>query len=204
MTQPKTRRALLTLVVIGAVGAVASFGVFSAFSSSTTNTGNQFSAGTVAIGSNDAGQAMFNNVIDAKPTVTVNKCITVTYTGSLPSTVKLYTTDGPLGSLAQYVNVTITPGSFTGGPPAFPSCTGFTASGSAVYSGTLSNFQSTDNSFANGVSLAGPSASAWSRNDSVVYDFAYTVADNNSANSQVYASPLTTGSHSYKFEAQNN
>lgn len=203
MTQTsRTRKVLLTMLVVGAVGAIASFGVFSAFSSSTTNSGNEFRAGTVVLTSNDGGQPMYSNVTNNKPGTAVTRCITVAYSGSLASNVRLYTTDASLGSLAQYVDVTVTPGHFTSGPPAYPSCTNWTADGSAVYSGTLANFQATKNSFANGVTLAGPSASTWSNSDSIAYQFSYTVEDNNSANGG--ATALTTGVHSFKFEAQNN
>lgn len=196
----KARKLLLTLLVLGIAGSALSVGVFSAFSDSTSNTGNQFTAGSVTIGDNDANAAMFNNVTGGKPGAanTVQRCIKVTYSGSLDSDVKLYTTDASLGTLAPYVDVTIEKGSFPGAPPANFGCTGYVAdSGGAIYTGTLSNFRSTYNSWANGLGHNPGSATKWVQNDSLVYRFAYTVQDNNSAQG------LTTGLHSFTWEARN-
>ncbi|HEX8067983.1 MAG TPA: TasA family protein [Thermoleophilaceae bacterium] len=194
----RTRKLLLTLMVVGVAASVVAVGVFSAFSSTTSNSGNQLTAGTVAIGDNDAGAAMFNNVTGGKPGTTIQRCITVTYTGSLDSDVRLYTTDASSGTLAPYVDVTIEPGSYSGAPPAFPSCTGFTAdSGGAIYTGTLANFRTTKNSYANGVVDNPGSSTKWAQNDAVVYRVSYTVQDTNAAQG------LTTGSHSFTWEARN-
>ena len=71
------------------------------------------------------------------------KCITVTYTGSLSSAVKLYRSSftGGSGNLDTQVDLAVTKG--TGG--AFADCSGFTpaATGSNVYSGKLSDFPAT-------------------------------------------------------------
>ena len=55
----RTGKILATCAVIGAAGAFAGIATFSAFSSSTTNSGNSFAAGSVTIGDNDAGSAMY-------------------------------------------------------------------------------------------------------------------------------------------------
>jgi len=55
----KTRKFLMSLVVLALLGSLAAFGVFAAFSSTTTNSGNSFAAGTVAIADNDAGSALY-------------------------------------------------------------------------------------------------------------------------------------------------
>jgi predicted ribosomally synthesized peptide with SipW-like signal peptide len=200
----RARKALLSLLVVGAVGAVVSAGAFSAFSSSSTNSGNEFKAGTVVLGSNDGGQPMYAGVSAVKPGQQVTRCIAVAYTGSLTSDVHLYTTDSSIGALGKYVDVTVTPGHWTGSAPTFPGCTGFASNGAAAYSGTLENFQQTKNSYANGVALSGPATSYWATGNTVVYQFSYTLQDNNSANSSDPNTPLTTGLHSFKFEAQSN
>ena len=114
-------KVLLTALCVGALGSLAAMGVFGAFSSTTTNAGNTITAGTVAIADNDAGAAMYS-LTAAKPGESVSKCIKVTYTGSLDADVHIYTTS-TIGSLGQYVELTITPGTQT--TPSFPSCTGF-------------------------------------------------------------------------------
>jgi hypothetical protein len=141
-------KVLLTVLCVGALGSLAAMGVFGAFSATTTNAGNTITAGTVTIGDNDGGPAMYA-VTAAKPGDSVTKCIKVTYTGSLDADVHIYTAS-TIGTLGQYVDLTITPG--TQASPTFPSCAGFTAdSGGAIYSGTLAAFGSGKNSFATGV-----------------------------------------------------
>lgn len=192
------RKVLLTLLVLGATGSVVAFSAFSAFSSTTSNPNNSFAAGTVNISDNDAGAALYS-VSNQKPLVTTDKCIKVTYTGSLDSDVKLYTTSS-LGSLAPYVNLTITPG--TQPTSTFPDCTGFVADGAALFNGTLSGFATAHNSYANGlVDTPGTVATKWVTSDAVVYKFSLTLQDNNAANGG--ASPLSTGTHAFTWEARN-
>jgi predicted ribosomally synthesized peptide with SipW-like signal peptide len=194
----RTRKILLTMLVLGLAGTFVSLGAFSAFSDTTSNTGNQFTAGNVAVGDNDANAAMFANVTGGKPGTAVQRCIKVTYSGSLDADVKLYTTDSSIGTLATYTDVTIEKGSYNGAPPAFPGCTNFLAdSGGTIYTGTLSNFRSTYSNYTNGIASNPGAAAKWVTNDSIVYRFTYTVQDNNSAQSQ------STGSHSFTWEARN-
>src|SRR4051812_43041880 len=116
----QARKVLLTLLVVGATGGLAAFGVYSAFSSTTSNAGNTFAAGTVTVGDNDVNAALYQ-LTNQKPGVTTDKCIKVTYTGSLDADVRLYTTDAiSAAGLGQYVNLTVTPG--TQASPSFPSC----------------------------------------------------------------------------------
>ena len=198
----RTKKILLTLLVVGCAGVVAALGVFAAFSSTTANQGNTVAAGTVALGDNDGGSNALYALSNAKPGSTTTKCIVVTYSGSLDASVKLYTTD-TIGSLGQYVDLTITPGSFPGAPPANMDCTGFDddASG-AIFNNTLQNFASTHNSWANGLADTPDGATAWDNsapNNSVVYQVTATVkstAPNSAQNTN-------TGSHAITWEAQN-
>lgn len=187
------RKVMLTLLVVGGVASLAGFGVFSAFSSTTTNPGNSFAAGSVNIADNDAGTALYN-VTNKKPGDTATGCIKVTYTGSLPATVKLYRSAFAGGSgLDTYLDVNVTRGTGTNAD-----CGDFTAaaSGSSVYTGTLNAFNT---SFASGISLSnGAGAGAWGQNDAVTYKFTVSLQDNNSANG------LTSGVHSFVWEAHNN
>jgi camelysin-like metallo-endopeptidase len=189
---------LLTFLLVGVLGGLAGLGVFGAFTSTTSNSNNSFASGTVVIGDNDANSALYS-VSNAKPGTTTSGCIKLTYTGSLASDVRIYTTS-TIGALGQYVDLSITPGTQTGSP-AFPSCTGFTAdSGGAIYSGTLQNFATTKNSYANGVvDYPGASATSWVTNDAVVYQFTATLQSGapDSAQGQ------TTGSHAFTWEARN-
>jgi hypothetical protein len=189
-------KALLTVLCIGALGSIVAMGVFGAFSATTTNAGNQITAGTVVIGDNDAGAAMYN-VTNAKPGEAVTKCIKVTYTGSIDADVHVYT-PSTIGSLGQYIDLTITPG--TQASPTFPSCTGFVAdAGGAIYTGTLQAFGTGKNSYATGiVDYPGGSATKWINNDSVVYQIAATLQSAAPESAQ----GLTTGSHTFTWEAR--
>lgn len=192
-----TRKALASLAVVGVMGAVGGWATWSAFSSTTSSSNNSFAAGTVQVADNSLGSFMYQ-VSNAKPGDSVTKCIKVTYSGTLDAAVKLYVS--PVGSVGQYVDMTITPGS---GSPTFPGCTGFTPdSGGSIYTGTLKSFADTYNSYANGfVDNPGTTATKWVANDSVVYQITLTLQDNNNANGG--AAALTTGSHSFTWEARN-
>ena len=194
----KTRKSLFTILVIGVIGTLAGVGTFSAFSSTTDNTGNTYAAGTVYLSDNDAGSAMYT-VSNQKPGDTVTKCIRLTYTGTLDADVKLYTTSS-VNALGGYVDLTIEKGSMPGGT-TFPNCTSF-SSESTIYSGTLSNFTTTKNSYANGIAAFPGAATKWAANDTLVYRFTLTLQDNNSANGGS-GGALTTGSHSFTWEARN-
>ena len=192
----KSRKVLITLVVVGLVGTVAGWASFSAFSSTTSNAGNSFAAGTVNIGDNDAGSAMYT-VSNQKPNDTLTQCIKVTYTGSLDASVKIYAS--AVDTVGTYISLTVTPGT---GSPTFPGCTGFTAdAGGAIYTGTLKGFADTYSSYATGLADNPGSATKWVTNDAVVYQFTLTLQDNNAANGG--SSALSTGTHSFTWEARN-
>jgi predicted ribosomally synthesized peptide with SipW-like signal peptide len=189
------RKILLTLLLIGATSALAGFGTFSAFSSTTTNSGNSFAAGTVFVDDNDAGGAMYA-VSNQKPGVSTQRCIKVTYGGTMPADVKLYTTSS-VGAVADYIDLTVEKGS---GNPTFPNCTGFTPE-ATVYTGELDDFTTAKNSYANGIAAFPGAQTQWNQNDTLVYRFTLTLQDDNNANGG--ATPLSTGSHAFTWEARN-
>jgi hypothetical protein len=188
------RKILLSLAVVGVVGAVAGAGAYSAFSKTTSNDNNTITAGTVTIGDNDANAAAYS-LPTAKPGDSAQKCIKVTFTGNLPSTVKLYRS-AFVGSTALESNVDLT---ITKGTGVATDCSDFVA-GTAVYAtAALGSFSGT--SFANGIALTNQTGSAtWSANDAVTYRITGTLQA--AAPSTVQG--LTTGTHSFVWEAQNN
>jgi predicted ribosomally synthesized peptide with SipW-like signal peptide len=194
----RSRKILLSAVIVGILGIIGGAAAFSAFSSST-QTSNTFTAGTVAVGANDAGSALYS-LANTKPGDTATSCIKVTYTGTLDSDVRLYAPD-TIGALGPYLTLTITPG--TQASSTFPSCTGFNADPAGpLYSGTLAAFQTAHSGWNNGMSTYPASATKWVTGDAVVYQFTLTLQDNNAANAG--SSPgLTTGAHRFTFEARN-
>ena len=190
---PRTKSLLRSLLVIGAAGAVAGFGTFSAFSSSTENPGNKIETGTVALSDNDAGAALYD-VTGAKAGDTVDRCITVTYSGDLDADVKLYLPDA-VGALAEYVDMVVTPGNDAS--PSFGDCAGWTADGAAIFTGTLETFRSTHNSWANGLVDNPGNDAQWDVGDTVTYRVQLTLQDDNDAQGKV------TGTHRLMWEARN-
>jgi hypothetical protein len=108
------------------------------FAVSTYPFSSRWSTGTVAIGDDDAGTALFTRT-GLKPGAAGTRCLTVTSTGNVPALVRLYGTGRSTSrSLTSYLNLTILAGS--GGGTA--SCSGFTPD-STVYTGTLAAFPTT-------------------------------------------------------------
>jgi len=177
-----------------ASGVVVSTASYSAFSATTTNPTSNWTAGTVALSDDDANTALFT-ATNLKPGSTDSKCITVTSTGSLPSTVKLYATSPATSSvLAQNTTVKIEQG--TGG--GFASCSGFTpaATGGTLFENTLPTLGTQATNFASGL---GSWTTTGAASESRVYRVTYTVAAGTPNTAQG-----NTASLGFTWEAQNN
>ena len=188
---------LRTLLVLGIVACIAGAGVFSAFSSQTENSGNVITTGTVTLEDNDAGSALYA-LTAAKPGESKVSCIKVAYKGSLPATVKLFTPSA-IEALGAYVNLKVEAGTET--TSTFPSCEGFTvySTGGTLYEGTLSAFATEHATYGSGISTFPTGTTKWETNNSVVYRFTATLSS--SAPNSVQGA--TTGSHAFRWEAQN-
>jgi hypothetical protein len=188
----RARKVLLTVLIVGVTGSMAALGVFSAYSATTTNDNNSYATGSVNLTDNDAGSFLYQATNQA-PGQSTQSCIRVTYTGSLASSVKLY-----LGSAVTNGGAfTLTVERGTMAAPAFPSCTGFAAT-STAYNGTLGAFPTT---YAAGIDGKAGGA-AWATNDAVDYRFTISPVDDPTANAHTGA--LSTGTHTYVWEARNN
>lgn len=193
----RSRRSVLTMLVIGVAGLLARAGSYAVFTATTGNTGNSFASGTVAIQDNDSNTAMLA-LANAKPGDADTSCIRIEYTGSLDSTVRLY--GSVSGSLASYLTLTVTRG--TDSSPSFDSCANFTpdatnyigAGNGVVYSGPLSSFPA---SYAAGiVDPTSGSPETWSQGEAHSYRFVVTLQDDNAAQG-------LTGNASFTWEARN-
>ena len=110
---------------------VAVFTTSAAFTATSSNSGNRIEAGTVAIGDSDAGTGVLYNALNQKPgsgNGPTAACIRVTYSGSLASGVKLYSSAIANGSQFR---LKVERGSGLTGPAANMNCTGFTSSSTA-------------------------------------------------------------------------
>lgn len=168
----KKHKMLMTVMVIGLAAAVGGFGVFAAFSDTTSNPSNSFAAGTVTISDNDGDTALFSNAVKQKPG-DYDRCVKVTYTGSLDATVKLYSS--AITGDGSAFNVAVHKGA---GDQA--DCSDFTADGAAVFSDTLANLDA-HSDFSNGLAVNPGSATKWVTNDAVSFRFRITVPDDNTA-----------------------
>jgi hypothetical protein len=151
-------------VAIAVSGALVWQSSYAAFSATTSNPTSNWTTGTVAIGDDDGGTALFT-ATGLKPGSTGQKCILVTSTGSLASTVKLYGT-GLTGTLGTDIDLVVEEGT----PGTFSSCSSF--SGSSLYNGTVAGFAGASTNFATGVSAWAPAGTG---SPTKTFRFTYTV-----------------------------
>jgi hypothetical protein len=197
--RPSRPRLLATAVAILAVLALlATKPTWSAFSNTTTNPANTTTAGTVTLTDNDSGAAIFN-LANLVPGDSDSGCLQVTYAGTLPALVRLYHTT--TGSLATYLDLTITRGTISSG--SFADCTNFTADttnylgqgAGVIYSGTLAAFGD-DWASSTADRHTASATEAWTTNETHAYKLTLTAQDNNSAQGKSMTQTFT-------FEARN-
>jgi hypothetical protein len=176
-----SRRFFVTVPLLAVASFAVVYAVYPAFSGSVSVRGNTFSAGTVAVGDNDSGSALWT-VTNAKPGDIASACIKVTYTGTLPATVRLYVSASS-GALGQYLSFTAETVSFAS-PPAFPSCTGYTLRSTLSTGGTLASFVTARTGYTDGIEAFPPSQTRWNQNDAVYYRFTATLQSNPAAQGQ--------------------
>jgi hypothetical protein len=167
----KQTKVLLSVLIVAVGCSFAGFGVFAAFSGTTTNPNNTFAAGTVTLTDNDGGAALYPNTSSAQPGVDYDRCIRVTYTGSLDSTVRLYTS--PISADGSKVNIQVDK-SATGSQA---DCSDFGAATSVYAPTTLSAFGTSHSSYANGLAVNPGSATNWVQNDAVTFRFRLSIPD---------------------------
>jgi hypothetical protein len=166
---------------------------------------NEFATGTVIIGDNDGGTAILG-ISGGLPGAFDEGCITIDYTGTVPATVRLYgsQTAASSPSLAQYLDLRITRGTFSS-PPSFDACGTFTPDGTdyvgagngVIFNGTLANFDAAHTDYASGLTDPSTSAEIWTTAESHVYQVRVTVQNN----------PAAAGlnvTQTFGWEAQNN
>lgn len=145
---------------------------YSAFSATTASPTNNWATGNVALADDDTNTAMFS-ASNLKPGATGNKCIVVTSSGSLASTVKLYGTSySTTKGLADNINLQVEEGS--GG--SFSNCTGFTPS-STIFNGTATTFGTTKTDFASGVGTWAPAGGTATKTYRVTYTVSASTPD---------------------------
>jgi hypothetical protein len=175
--------------LLGLVAAAAGYGAYSAFADTTGRASNSFAGGTVTLSSNSAATPVYA-LTSRSPGDTGERCVRVSYSGSLPATVRLYRGAFSAGTgLDAYISLTVVRG--TGSQT---DCSDFAAAAS-VYSGTLTALPS---SWSSGLALTNASGSSgWSQGDAVTYRITATLQND------VRAQGLATGAHAFTWEARN-
>ncbi|MBL8928499.1 MAG: hypothetical protein JNL54_00100 [Kineosporiaceae bacterium] len=172
-TQRRQRPGMAILVPLAllASSAVVYQASNAAFSATTTNGANSWQSGSVALSDNDSGVAMFS-VTGLSPGDTGEKCIVVTYGGSLNAAVTLYATSYTDSGLGQYLDLTIQEG--TG---AQANCSDFSSS-ATLHNTDLDAFATTSTGFGTGVSSWAPAGGSAATK---TFRFAWTLQDDNGA-----------------------
>ncbi len=178
--RPGASAARLSLVMTPLIGlAVAVLFVwqasYAAFSATTSNGTNNWTTGSVVL-SNNTGSAMFN-VTNMKPGDSGSKCIIVTSSGTVPSTVKLYGSGlTSTNALSSAMTLTVTQGSGSA-----PDCTNFApaATNPGVYNSTLAGF--TANNYAGGYSTSWAPTGSGDESKTFRFDWSLPAATGNAA-----------------------
>jgi hypothetical protein len=157
-----------------------------AFTASTASAGNSWAAGHVSLTDSAAGAAVFT-ASGLVPGDTGAACVTVTYTGDVDAAVRLYL-PSVTGSLGTYLDLVITEG--TGATDA--ACTGFSSTSTLFTGSTLAAFSAGHSAWASGVSAWAPSGGSGASRS---YRFAWTLEDNNAAQSQSVTAAFTWEVH---------
>jgi hypothetical protein len=181
----RRKKLLATAFVVGVVGVLGGQATMSAFVARHANSGNTFASGTVKLDDNDNDTALLS-LAAAQPGATDSGCLKVTYSGSLPSRVRLYGTTTGSG-LDQYLDLRITRGIYSPSEPGFDSCTNFQPDGTnyigagngVIYNGTLQGYA---DSYAAGlVDPLAASPETWTSGEAHVYRIEVTLQSNMAA-----------------------
>jgi hypothetical protein len=190
----RSTRVLTTLIATGLVAVASGHATFAAFTATTKNPDDSYVAGQVTLADNDAGALMWDVTNQLPTSSAVVGCIRVTYTGSVPAAVRLYTTTTG-SALDPYLNITVDKGSM---PVAtvFPSCNGFTSEATVAPVGTLQAFKAARTGWASGIAAFPGTQTAWNAGNSLVYRFTLQLQN-------VLAAQGLTGLIGMTWEAQN-
>lgn len=187
-------RALVALVAFALVASVSGRATFAAFTRTTSDGGNTYAAGTLTLGDNDAGAVLWDVANQLPTSAAIVRCIRVTYTGSLPATVRLYAS-GAASPLDAFLNVTVEKGSM---PVAttFPGCGGFASEATLSPVGTLQAFKAARTGWATGIPAFPGAQTQWTTGDSLVFRFTVRLQD-------ALAAQGLTALATFTWEAQN-
>jgi hypothetical protein len=190
----RSTRILAALIATGLIAVASGRATFAAFTLTTQNTNDSYSAGTVTLSDNDAGALMWDVANQLPTSAAVVRCIRVTYTGSLPAAVRLYTTTAT-SPLDPHLNVTVEKGSMPVGT-VFPNCTGFVTEATISTTGSLQAFKAARSGWATGAAAFPGTQTTWNAGNSLVYRVTVQLQN-------VFAAQGLSGLVGFTWEAQN-
>ena len=185
---------LAALIATGLIAIASGKVTFAAFTRTTTNPANTIASGTVSIADNDAGTVMWSVTNQLPTSPAIVRCIRVTYAGTLPATVSLYTTTAA-SPLDPYLNITVEKGTMPAAT-TFSNCAGFVSQATISATGVLQAFKTARTGFVTGLSAFPAAQTAWNNADTLVYRFTVQVQN-------VFAAQGLTGLVAFSWEAQN-
>jgi predicted ribosomally synthesized peptide with SipW-like signal peptide len=184
-------RDLFTCMLLVGLGAGMGAGTVAAWSDDADNTGNRIKAGTVVL-TNDAGGSAVYPVGAATPGTAMNRCVVVSYDGTLRARVKLF--GSVSGGLAPHLTLEVVRG--TKAPAADGDCTGFapdTADHAGLGAGVL--WRGPLDTFpGSGAAIVDPQS--WGEGDDHAYQFRLTM-------SSAEAAQGLSATMSFTWEAEN-
>jgi hypothetical protein len=165
-----------------------------AFTSDTRNVGNSWELGRIGISDDDGGSTAMFSITNAVPMQTGEKCIAVTASTGVPSTIKFYVGQLASDGLEPYIKLTIAQG--TGG--SFASCTGFTADQTEA-SQTLASLDTDHSSWATAIL-------PWTTSVGVTktYKFNWVFDTSGLTEAEVNGLQAKSASINFEWELQNN
>ncbi|MDP9393379.1 MAG: hypothetical protein M3Q27_03550 [Actinomycetota bacterium] len=183
-------------LVLGLLAACSTGSTWASFSAATNNVADSYQAGTVVLADDEAASVPLLTLSGARGGDSSSGCVRVIYSGSLPSTVRLYGSSGGTG-LAPYLDVEITRGVMTSG--TFPSCSGFQADTASygdpapgvVFRGTLADFVATRSSWSSGLVDAPTATETWTNGETHAYRITVTLRADGAAEAKT-ATPVFT------------
>lgn len=144
---------------------------YAAFTADTSTATNSLGSGSVTLTNDHTSSAVFSASANLAPGANDTQCVAVTYSGTLPSEIRMYASGNVTSNLAQYLTFTVDILD-----PGVTNCTG--GAGLNLYTGPLSNLPTQAHDFPTGLK---PDTWKPSGSDVRVYRFGYALADNNAA-----------------------
>jgi hypothetical protein len=138
----KKRKVFLSVAIVTLVAGLGIFTTYAAFSATTDNTGNRLQAGSVDLNDTDGGTGKLSLISGGTGNQSQQKCIRITYSGSLAATIKLYRSAIAAAANGRY-RLHVERGTKTTAPDSTMACGDFSATADVFASADLDTLGTT-------------------------------------------------------------